>query len=192
MLQKAKVAVLGLGATGSVAAELLTRAGIGSIAIIDRDQIELTNLHRQALYTEKDVGKPKAEIAQKALKQINSEIKITSFIMDINHKNIENILKQDLILDCTDNLYTRFLINDYSRKSSTPWIYSACISDHGNVMTITKSTPCFHCIFQEVEGLDTCDTAGILNTVSHSIASLQVQEAVRYLTGHFKEQKHQT
>ncbi|HLC95814.1 MAG TPA: HesA/MoeB/ThiF family protein [Candidatus Nanoarchaeia archaeon] len=189
-LERARIAIVGLGAVGSVATELAARAGIGSITLFDRDRIELTNLQRQTLYTEKEVGFPKAEVAEKKLREINSEIEIQAMITDINHKNISELLADsDLILDCTDNLYTRFLINDFSRKAGIPWIYAACVSDHGNVMLTAKETPCFRCTFQEVEGLESCDTAGILNTTSHIIAALSVHECIRYLTGSFNEQQ---
>ncbi len=182
-LQKAKVAVLGLGALGSVAAELLARAGIGNLTLIDRDLVELGNLQRQLLYKEGDVGKPKAEAAFHRLKSINSDVHYNCFIADINHKNVEKILtKHDLILDCTDNLYTRFLLNDFCKRRGIPWIYAAAIKEKGCIMLITPKMPCFRCTYKEAQGLDTCDTMGVTNAITTAIASIQVNEAVHYLS----------
>ncbi len=183
-LSAANVAIIGLGALGSMAAELLARAGIGTLIIIDRDVVEESNLQRQVIYAEADIGKPKAEAAFHQLKAINSTIKITPIITDINHNNIEKILKNvDVILDCTDNLYTRFLINDFAKKQRKPWVYAGCIRQEGSVTLLTPSTACFRCFTKEAVGLDTCDTAGVLNIASAITASLQVQLAMQYLTG---------
>lgn len=188
-LEKARVVVVGLGALGSVASDLFARAGIGSLSLIDRDVVELSNLQRQTLYCEEDVGKPKAECAKSKLRQINSKIILTSHITDLNHQNIESLLiDNDLILDCTDNLYTRFLINEFSRKTGIPWVYSAVIKDHGNVLAITKDTPCLRCVFGEPETIETCDTIGVLNTITNAIASIAVNESIKILTNQFTGQ----
>jgi adenylyltransferase/sulfurtransferase len=188
-LEKARVVVVGLGALGSVASDLFARAGIGSLSLIDRDVVELSNLQRQTLYSEEDVGKPKSECAKSKLRQINSKIILTSHITDLNHQNIDSLLKDnDLIMDCTDNLYTRFLINEFSRKTEIPWVYSAVIKDHGNVLTITKDTPCLRCVFGEPESVETCDTIGVLNTITNAIASIAVNEAIKILSNQFTEQ----
>lgn len=183
-LSSAKVAIVGLGALGSVAAELLCRSGIGKIIIIDRDIVELSNLQRQILYAESDIGKPKAQSAFHRLKSINSTIKILPIITDISHKNIEKMLKSaDIILDCTDNLYTRFLINDFAKKNKKPWVYAGCISMQGSAALLAPKSACFRCFTKETVGLDTCDTAGVLNTASAITASLQVQLALQWLIG---------
>ncbi|MBI2110098.1 ThiF family adenylyltransferase, partial [Candidatus Woesearchaeota archaeon] len=92
-----------------------------------------------------------------------------------------NIIKGDLVLDCTDNLETRFLINEYCVKNKIPWIYSAAIENHGFVFNVMPGEACFRCIFKEASGLDTCDTAGVLNSISSLIASVQVNEAIKIL-----------
>ena len=182
-LARAKVAILGLGALGSTEAELLSRSGIGHLTLIDRDIVELSNLQRQLLYSEADIGAPKAEAAGKRLRAINSTIKYNSIITDINHKNIGKILSDhDLILDCTDNLYTRFLLNDFTRKKKLSWIYSGAIREQGSVMLVTPKTPCFRCTTPEAQGLDTCDTAGVSNSIILAIASIQAHEAITFLT----------
>lgn len=182
------IAIVGLGALGSVSAELLTRAGIGKLILIDRDIVELTNLQRQVLYTEKDIDLPKATALEAHLNQINSTIKIASMPIDLTSKNIHALNDADIILDGTDNLYTRFLINEFCRKYKKSWIYAGAIKTTANLMVITPPqphtpTPCFRCVFQEATGLDTCDTAGILNTTSMLIASMQVTEALKIILG---------
>ena len=118
-----KVVIVGIGALGTVAAELLARAGIGSLRLIDRDVVEESNLQRQILFTEKDVGKSKSVMAAEKLKEINSLIKIESYPLHLDPKNVSLLQDADLVLDCTDNLETRFLINDHCRKEKIPWIY---------------------------------------------------------------------
>jgi len=166
-LLKATVSIVGIGALGTTVLDILSRAGIGRIKIIDRDIIELNNLHRQILFTEEDLGKPKVAVAKEKILQINSEINIEEHLIDLDYDNID-LIKSDLIIDCTDNIYTRFLINEYSRKMT---------------MNVTSETPCFSCIFKEPgQPLDTCDTEGILNTVPHALAAIQATEAIKILT----------
>ena len=185
-LKKKHVVIVGIGALGSVAAELLTRAGIGKLTLIDRDIVELHNLQRQSLYEEADVGKAKALAAKKHLERINKEVQIIAEVADVTHENVD-LLKSDLILDGTDNLVTRFLINEYSKKNTIPWIYAAAVSDKGYVKIYLPETDCFNCTFTETTGLDSCDTAGVLNTITHSVASIQVTEAFKVLLGKITE-----
>ena len=180
LLENSTVAVVGIGALGTVASQLLARAGINLI-LIDRDIIELSNLQRQLLFTEVDIGKSKALTAKNKLKKINSNISITYHTTHLNQKNIKILQEADLILDCTDNLQTRFLINNYSKQNNLTWIYSSAIKNHGYVMPITKGGPCINCFIQPAQ-LETCNTAGVLNTITTSIASLQVNLAIQLLT----------
>lgn len=180
-LNKSTVAIVGIGAIGSVSAELLTRAGIGTLLLIDRDIVELTNLQRQFLYTEDDVDQPKAYAAYNHLCQINRESTLLPRSIDLTWKTINCLEDADLILDGTDNLSTRFLMNEYCKKRNIPWIYAGAIRHYATLQVITRETPCFRCVFKEAVGLDTCDTAGILNTTSALIASLQVTEALKIL-----------
>ena len=184
ILNKSKVVVVGLGALGSIAAELLARAGIGKIVLIDRDFVELSNLQRQSLYDEGDIDKPKVVVAKDKLSKINSYIDISSHFVDLEYDNVD-ILKSDMILDCTDNFYTRFVINDYAIKNNTPWIYAAVIGTTGTTFNIIPGGPCLSCIVKEPSTLlGTCDTEGIINTTPHAIASIQVTEAIKILTKH--------
>ena len=182
-LANSKVAVVGLGALGSVSSELLARAGIGNLILIDRDIVELSNLQRQSLYTEDDVGKPKAISAKEHLSKINSEIKTDAIVDDINFENILVFLKNtDLILDCTDNLETRFLINDFCVKNNVPFIYSSAVGSKGYVFCIMpKKTACLRCFLKDSVGIDTCETAGVLNSTTHLISSIQSNEAIKIL-----------
>ncbi|MBW6451318.1 MAG: ThiF family adenylyltransferase [DPANN group archaeon] len=184
-LQGSKVVIIGLGALGSVASELILRAGVKNLVLVDRDFVERSNLQRQLLYAEKHVGMPKPNAAKEVLNQIDTSANISIFVTDINSSNIESIVnKCDLILDCTDNMETRFLINDVSLKHNIPWIYAAAVGFQGTTFNIIPGkTACLRCVFSKVpQGLDTCDTAGILSTVSVSISALQVTEALKILT----------
>ena len=191
VLERSSVAVVGLGALGSVSSELLARAGIGNLILIDRDIIELSNLQRQSLFNESDIGKPKAVIVEKKLSKINSSIKLVAHFEDLVYDNIKDILKgSDIVLDCTDNFSTRLLINDFCIKNGIPWIYSAVIGSTGVCFNIMPGKPCLSCIIKEPSSiLGTCDTEGILNTTPHAISSIQVTEALKILTkqDHAKE-----
>ena len=174
------VAIVGVGALGTVAAELLARAGVGSLILIDRDVVEKSNLQRQTLFGERDIGRSKTIAAEKRIGEINSEIKIEPHPIHLNPKNIRVLQTADLILDCTDNLQTRFLINDYCKRERKPWIYAAAIKTSGYVMPILPEGPCLQCFLSETN-LETCDTAGVLNTITVSIASLQATIALKWL-----------
>ena len=183
-LRKSTVVVVGIGALGSNSAELLARAGIGNLILIDRDVVELSNLQRQRIFDESDVGKPKALAAKEHLMKINSDTKIDFFIDDLNFENIDKILKYkiDLILDCTDNLETRFLINDFCIKNKIPFIYSSAVGSKGYVFNIIPNkTPCLKCFLKEAQALDTCETAGVLNAITNLISSIQVNEAIKII-----------
>ena len=186
-LNESRAVIVGLGAMGSVAATLLVRAGIGDVVLIDRDLVELHNLQRQILYSEEDVDRPKAVAAAEALKEINSTIRITLHTKDLNMTNAEKLLAgADLVLDGTDNLQTRFLINDVCVKNGIPWVYAGAVSTGGMVMPVLPGRgPCFRCLVPELPGpglLQTCDVAGILNTAPAFIASLECTLAIQILT----------
>lgn len=182
ILQNKKVAIVGVGALGTVAAELLARAGVRSLILIDRDTIEESNLQRQNLFDEKDIGKNKVSAAAQKIKEINSEIKVEAHSIHLSPQNIYLLQTADLILDCTDNLQTRLLINDYCKKENKIWIYAAAIKTSGYVMPILPEGPCLRCFLSE-SNQETCDTVGVLNTISVSIASLQATLSLKMLLG---------
>lgn len=189
-LRLSRVVLVGCGALGSVAAELLARAGVGAIRIIDRDYVELSNLQRQVLFDEHDIAAnlPKAPAAARKLARINSAIEIEPVVSDLNAANAEALCEHaDLILDGTDNFETRFLINDVAIKAGVPWVYGACVAAEGLVLPILPGqTPCFRCVWSDAPppgASPTCDTAGVVGPVVGVVASLQVMEAIKILTG---------
>jgi len=187
-LSAASVAVIGLGALGTVSAGLLARAGVGRLRLIDRDVVELNNLQRQVLFDEKDVELPKADVAERKLRAVNSSIAIEGIAKDVHSGNIESLLEGvDLVVDGADNMELRFLLNEVSIARDLPWIYGGAIATHGMAMAIVpKTTACFRCFLPQMPApgsLPTCDTAGILNTVSSIVGSLQATAAIQLLVG---------
>ncbi len=188
---KSRVAIIGLGALGTVSAGSLARAGIGFLKLVDRDFVEESNLQRQMLFDEEDARNalPKALAAQQKISKINSEISCQALIEDVNYGNVEGIIKDvDLVLDATDNFEIRYLINEACVKHNIPWIYGACLASSGYTFTILpEETACLACFIGKVppppgSGL-TCDTAGIISPAVNIVASLQVAEAMKLLSG---------
>lgn len=158
------VLVVGAGALGTAGAEGLSRAGVGTITLIDRDYVEWSNLQRQQLYTESDakLRMPKAMAAKEHLSAINSGIHIEAYVAEGTAETLEPLIeKADVVIDATDNFETRMLINDLAQKTKTPWVYGACVSSQGMFMTIIPGvTPCLSCLFEQIPvGGATCDTA---------------------------------
>ena len=189
-IRNATVAVLGCGALGTVAAELLARAGVGHLRVIDRDVVEWSNLQRQSLFGEQDAseGRSKADAACQQLAAINSGIELTPIVTDVNSGNMEAILNGcDLIIDAADNFLIRFLLNDWSLRSQTPWVHGGCIGATGQVRLFDgEGSPCFRCLVPApppAAAVDTCDTAGVIGAATHLIASLQAIEAIKWLSG---------
>ena len=178
-LLASRATIVGCGAIGAAAANLLVRAGVGSVKIIDRDFVEPSNLHRQTLFDESDASKalPKAIAAEHKLRAINSSVEVKGVIADLSPQNAEELLSGcDLILDGTDNFETRFLINDFAVKSGQPWIYAAGVASYGVTMTIRPGlTPCLACLLESGTPLhsleETCDTIGVLGPIVNLIAS---------------------
>jgi molybdopterin-synthase adenylyltransferase len=189
-LARSRVLLVGCGALGTVIAEQMARAGLGFLRICDRDLVEMTNLQRQVLFDESDAAaaRPKAIAAAERLGRINSSIAIEPLVMDVHSGNIETLMEGvDLVMDGTDNVETRYLINDAAVKHQTPWVYGACVGTSGRVMAIVPGrTPCMRCMFSQPPGpgeLETCDTAGVLASAAHVVASIQVVEGMRILIG---------
>jgi adenylyltransferase/sulfurtransferase len=187
-LRAKRVAILGLGALGSVIAPWLARAGVGHLALIDRDLVETSNLQRQLLYSEADLGRPKAEVAAERLSDANSTIKLVPVVADLTSGNARELLSGfDLICDGTDNFEARFLINDVAILTGTPWIYAGAIGGEGVVWPLhPPQTPCLRCLLEEPPGsgdVDTCDSAGVLGPTVGIIASWAALEALKVLTG---------
>ena len=205
-LAASRVVLVGVGALGTHIAEQLVRAGVGYLRIVDRDIVELTNLQRQVLFDETHAatGWPKAAAAAERLAAINSEVVVDARIADVHAGNIKEIIGEgfqisnlkfeisnpqssppSLLLDGTDNVTTRYLLNDFAVKHAIPWIYGACVGVEGRVMAVRPGeSPCLRCIFPtppRPEDLATCDTAGVLGSAAAVVASLQVVAAIRLL-----------
>lgn len=180
------VLIIGAGALGSSNGEIMVRAGVGKITIVDRDYVEASNLQRQQLYTEEDVAEklPKAIAAERRLKAINSEVTIRAIVGDATPEMLEELaLSVDLILDSTDNFETRMAINDISQKHQIPWVYGACVGSFGMSFTIIPGkTPCLNCLLKKIpiQGM-TCDTGGIIAPAVQMVIAHQTAEALKIL-----------
>ena len=182
--------IVGCGALGTAHAESLARAGVGYLRIVDRDFVEVSNLQRQTMFTEQDASDrlPKAIAAASHLNEINSSVVVQPEVVDLNHSNVERLLKGcNLIIDGTDNFSTRYLINDAAVKHKVAWIYGAAVGSYGVTMTILPGqTPCLRCLFEEAPpaaSAPTCDTAGVIMPIINVISAIQVTEALKLLTG---------
>ncbi len=189
-LARSRVLLVGCGALGSVMAEILTRAGIGSLTIADRDYVDESNLQRQSLYTEEDcrAGLPKAAAAVSHLAKMNGTVELIPQILDVNAGTIEALVRgQHLILDGTDNFETRFLLNDASLKWNVPWVYGACVGAYGMCLAfIPGAGPCLRCVLGQLPppgSSPTCDTVGVIGPIVHLVAALEAAEALKILTG---------
>jgi adenylyltransferase/sulfurtransferase len=185
-----RVTLCGCGALGTVLANVLVRAGVGFVRVIDRDFVEPSNLQRQVLFDESDVAAnlPKAEAAATKLRQINSSVTIEPVVADINRTNIEDFCRgADLILDGSDNFEIRYLINDVSIKHDKPWVYGGAVGSQGMSMTVIPGqTPCLRCVFEAAPApgeTGTCETAGVLAPAVQIVASYQAAEAIKLLSG---------
>jgi molybdopterin/thiamine biosynthesis adenylyltransferase len=181
------VAVVGLGALGSIQADLLARAGVGTLRLLDRDFVELSNLQRQTLYDESDAAEalPKAVAAARRLARVNSEIRLEPHVTDLSSRNIEELLEgANLLLDATDNFETRYLINDFAVARGIPWIYGAAVASYGLMFPILPGrSACFRCVYPDPPpgAQPTCETEGVLGPVTAAIGSLQAGAALKIL-----------
>ena len=189
-LVNSRVTLIGCGALGAMHAEMLARAGVGHLRLVDRDFIEASNLHRQVLFDESDAANalPKAVAAANRIARINSAIAVEPVVKDVNYANIEELIRDaDVVLDGTDNFETRYLLNDAALKLDKPWVYGAAVGAYGVQMTIRpRLTPCLRCLFPDIPPpgtAPTCDTAGVILPIIATVASFQVAEALKLLTG---------
>ena len=189
-MRESFVVLVGCGALGTVIADGLVRAGVGRVRIVDRDVVELSNLQRQILFDETDVahGLPKAVAAAERLARTNSTVEVEAVVADVTPSNVERVIDgADLVMDGTDNFETRYLINDVCVKHELPWVYGGVVGTYGVTTTILPhKTPCFRCLLAEMPApgsVPTCDTVGVLGAAVNVVASLEVVQAVKLLTG---------
>jgi molybdopterin-synthase adenylyltransferase len=188
-LLDARVAVAGCGALGSFQAGALARAGVGFLRIIDRDYVELSNLQRQWLFDERDAEQalPKAVAAARKIAGINRDVRTEPAVADLTASNVADFFDDvDLILDGTDNFETRYLINDYAVDRGRPWIYGAAVGSYGITMPVVPArTACLRCVYPDppAGAQPTCETAGVIGSITALIASWQVAEALKILCG---------
>jgi len=192
-LLSSSVVLVGCGALGTVVANLLVRAGVGRLRIVDRDFVEGSNLQRQTLFEEADAhaALPKAIAAERRLRAVNSDVEIEGLVSDVTSENAFDLLSGfSLILDGTDNFETRLLLNDAAIALGVPWIYAAAVGSYGVTMTIRPGqTACLACLLESGEGAaslsaeETCDTVGVLNAAASVVASIEAAEAMKFLAG---------
>lgn len=197
-LGESSALIVGCGALGSAQIEMMARAGVGRLLVVDRDFVEESNLQRQTMFTERDARErtPKAIAAARRVAKINSDIVCEAEVADVNLSNVERLIEgRDLVLDGTDNFATRYLLNDASVKRGVNWIYGAAVGSYGVTMTIRpRLTPCLRCVFPETPAAGsapTCDTAGVIMPIISIVAAVQASEALKLLTGR-TESLHQT
>tara|TARA_A100001011_G_scaffold394555_1_gene487236 strand:- start:2122 stop:2868 length:747 start_codon:yes stop_codon:yes gene_type:complete len=187
---QAKVLIVGMGGLGCPAAEFLTRAGIGSLGIVDPDEVDLSNIHRQSLFNIKDLKKSKVLAAKKKLKKINSKTNINCYKIQLNKKNCLNIIKKyDFVIDGSDNFETKFLINDFCKRLKKFLVTGAISKFDGHIFTFnfkSKKTPCIRSFFQENEIFDNtlnCEYEGVLGTVAGIVGIFQANEILKKILG---------
>jgi len=182
----ARAAIVGLGALGTAAADRLCRAGISYLRLIDDDEVELSNIQRQSLYTMADVGSKKAETSAARLREINPEIKIEPLVTRLTKAGDEMISGVDLVLDCTDNAAARYLINETCHRFGLPWVHGAAAGSGGAVFAIVPGGACFRCLYPDTVAASsggTAETYGMLNTLTAIVGALEANEALKIILG---------
>jgi adenylyltransferase/sulfurtransferase len=192
-LLRAKAVIIGCGALGTAQANLLVRAGLGILRIIDRDYVEESNLQRQTLFDEADAAEslPKAVAAERKLKLINSGVKVEGVVADADSRNLERLVAGfNVILDGTDNFETRYLLNEVALKLGIPWVYGAVVGSYAATLTVLPgNSACLACVFPDPpQGMHpTCDTVGVIGPAVEWAAAIQVTEALKILLGRESE-----
>ncbi len=184
-LKQARVLIVGAGGLGCPAAQYLGAAGVGHINIVDADTVSRTNLQRQILFNEHDIGKAKAEIAKQRLLANNPHIDVLATCEHLTEANAYHLIHQaDLVLDCTDNFTARYLINDTCLQTQTAWLYASVMQFSGQAALFTPKGACFRCLFPQMpQDVADCNSAGVLGVMPGLMATLQVNEAIKYLSG---------
>ena len=189
-IRASTVVVVGCGALGSVLAETMARAGVGTLRVVDRDIVEPSNLQRQSLFDEEDAAAalPKAAAAETRLRRLNSEVRVAGVVDDLTADNASTLLGgADLVLDGTDNFEARFLVNDVCVREGMPWVYGACVGAYGLALAVRpRVSPCLRCLLETMPDPGsgpTCDTAGVIAPIVQVVAGIQGAEALKLLAG---------
>ena len=190
-----KILIVGAGGLGCPVADLLTRSGVGEIGIIDYDKVNLSNIHRQTLYSTNDVNKYKVDVVKKRLNLINKNVKINTHNKKANEKNLNNIIKKyDIVVDCSDNFKTKFLLNKFSFKLKKILVVGAISKFDGHIFTFdfnSKKSPCLKCFYQSEPSDDVlnCETEGILGSTANIVGAIQVNEVIKKILNIGKDLK---
>jgi adenylyltransferase/sulfurtransferase len=189
-IRESRVLVVGCGALGSALSEMLARAGVASLTVVDRDYVEASNLQRQSLFDEDDArrARPKAVAAEARLRRLNSEVAVRGLVADLDAALADELVREaDLVLDGSDNFETRYVLNDVCLRAGVPWIYAACVAAHGALLAVRPArTPCLRCALgerPEPRPAETCESAGILGSLVQVVAGLAATEALKLLAG---------
>ena len=183
-LKNSKVLIVGAGGLGSPAAIYLATSGVGTIGIIDFDKVDESNLQRQILHSTDSLGALKTESALKALKKLNNEIEIKTYNEKLTSRNKEIIKDYDVVIDGSDNLPTRYIINDTCVELKKPFVYGAVLKFEGQVSVFTRGGPCYRCLLPELPlDSDSCEQAGVLGSIPGVIGTIQATEALKIILG---------
>ena len=186
-LKKSKVLIIGLGGLGCPAAEYLSRAGVGTIGIIDHDKVSLSNIHRQSIFTSSDIKKYKVDVVKQRIKKVNSHVNIKSFKKKIEDFNVKEIIKSfDIIIDGTDNFSSKFLINKFSKVLKKIFISGAIGKFDGHIFGFDfskKTKPCLESFYQGMPDNDiaSCEEDGVVGTVAGVVGNIQANEAIKFI-----------
>jgi len=185
-LKKSKVLIVGLGGLGCPAAEYLSRAGVGTIGLIDHDKVNLSNIHRQSIFTTSDIKKYKVDVVKQRIKKVNSQVNIKSFKEKIEDINIKKIMKSfDIVIDGTDNFNSKFLINKLSKILKKVFISGAIGKFDGHIFGFNfseKTKPCLESFYQGIpNNIATCEEDGVIGTIAGVVGNIQANEAIKYI-----------
>lgn len=184
----AKVLIIGAGGLGAPVAMYLAAAGVGTIGIVDADDVDLSNLQRQIIHCTADVGKAKVKSAKETMEAMNPDVLVKTYRMFVDSTNIRELIREyDFVIDGTDNFPAKFLINDACVMEKKPFSHAGIIRFKGQLMTyIPGQGPCYRCVFKDPppkDAVPTCKQAGVIGAMGGVIGSLQAMEAVKYITG---------
>ncbi|SDB14317.1 thiazole biosynthesis adenylyltransferase ThiF, E. coli subfamily [Pseudobutyrivibrio sp. YE44] len=187
-LLNAKVLIIGAGGLGAPAAMYLAAAGVGTIGIVDADEVDLSNLQRQIIHSTADIGKPKVKSAKETMNAMNPDVEVKTYHMFVDSTNIRELVREyDFIIDGTDNFPAKFLINDACVMEKKPFSHAGIIRFKGQLMTyVPGEGPCYRCVFKNPppkDAVPTCKQAGVIGAMGGVIGSLQAMEAVKYIVG---------